>query len=181
MTDAMNDGFKIILAVMLSIILGGVSYAGPSKAIGAEFAFSGLTVNYQTHASGRDFNDFNLGLDFHKVLSGESRTPGVRFSYVRDYIFAEKAKGDFVTRWYAGPGMTAGYVMDKDAGYGAMIGICGNIGVEFGFSEPVCISLSLMPSVATHIRREDGNPDLDLYFNGLLHTLSPRLGIKYSF
>ena len=121
-------------------------------------------------------------MDLYQVLSGESRTPGVRFSYVKDFIFASSEHENFTLNWYAGPGFTAGYVMDRGSeGYGLMAGLCADIGAEFNFDIPVCISIGLTPSFAAHVAREEGNTAMDMYTNGLLHIISPKLGIRYRF
>lgn len=169
----------VISAALLLLSSGAIS-ARP-KACGAEFSFSGLCINFQASNEEDTFDDFCLGIDFYRFINGEIRHPGVRFTYVRDYVLASFSRDDFDARWFAGPGMTAGYVQDRNAGFGTLIGLCGNVGIEFDFRMPVCISLSLMPSLATHIIRKDNSTDLNIYFNGLVDLLSPRLGIKYSF
>lgn len=181
---AMGKHIMYILPVLAILSAGGgipAAAAGP-KAAGAGFAFTGISINWQQNASRSTFHNISLEMDLYQVLSGESRTPGVRFSYVKDFIFASSEHENFTLNWYAGPGFTAGYVMDRgSSGYGVMAGICADIGVEFNFEMPVCISLGLMPSIAAHAIKEDGYPALDIYTNGLIQMLSPKLGIKYRF
>ncbi|MBO8445286.1 MAG: hypothetical protein IAC23_06295 [Bacteroidetes bacterium] len=173
----------ILLLITLLLDPDAACGAGPGpKAAGAEFAFSGIGLNWQKHASGNTFHDMTLEADLYNVLSGKSRCPGIRFSYIKDFIFASSEHEDFVLNWYAGPGFTAGYVMDHACEeYGLMTGLCANVGVEFNFEVPVCISIGLMPSLAAHFVKEEGNLTLNIYTNGLMHILSPKLGIKYRF
>ena len=180
----MGKHIMYILPVLALLSVGGgvpAAAAGP-KSAGAGFAFTGISINWQQNASRSTFHNISLEMDLYRVLSGESRTPGVRFSYVKDFIFASSEHENFTLNWYAGPGFTAGYVMDRGSeGYGLMAGLCADIGAEFNFDIPVCISIGLTPSIAAHVAREEGNTAMDMYTNGLLHIISPKLGIRYRF
>lgn len=173
----------VLIAAFIAAGQTGLSAQGRIKAIGAEFAFTGIGISLQKYTSPMtSFHSISMEMDLEDVLDGESRVPGIRISYVIDYIFAETQTAHFFLRWFAGPGVTAGYVRDMRKGPGIMAGICGNVGVEFSFSVPVCISLSFMPSLAAHISYSDGIPEMNLYRCGLMrHTLSPRIGIRYEF
>lgn len=176
-------GIIILVAAIIAAGQTGLSAQGRIKAAGAEFAFTGIGVSLQKYTSPMtSFHNISLEMDLEDVLDGESRVPGIRMSYVIDFIFAATQTRTFTLRWFAGPGFTAGYVRDVHRGPGIMAGICGNAGAEFSFSVPVCISISFMPSLATHISYSDGMPVMNLYRCGImLHTLSPRIGIRYEF
>lgn len=181
----MNRLHAIIILIAAFIAAGqtGLHAQGKLKAAGAEFAFTGIGVSLQKYTSAMtSFHNISLEMDLEDVLDGESRVPGVRMSYVIDFIFASTQTSSFTLRWFAGPGFTAGYVRDMNRGPGVMAGICGNAGAEFSFMVPVCISISFMPSLATHISYSDGIPEMNLYRCGvLLQALSPRIGIRYEF
>lgn len=171
---------RLFMTAVAAMMVCPALSAGP-KAIGAEFAFTGININYQHTADIMSFHDISLGIDFCKVLDGESRTPGVRFNYIKDYIIAAWIRTDYTARCFAGPGVAIGYLQDRDKGFGAMLGICGNVGAEFCFRVPVCLSVSLMPVLAGHLASRKGDASLDIYNNGILQLLSPRVGIRYSF
>lgn len=176
-------GIIILVAAIIAAGQTGLSAQGRVKAAGAEFAFTGIGISLQKYTSPMtSFHNISLEMDLEDVLDGESRVPGIRMSYVIDFIFAATRTNTFTLRWFAGPGFTAGYVRDVNSGPGIMAGICGNAGAEFSFRVPVCISISFMPSLATHISYSDGMPEMNLYRCGImLHSLSPRLGIRYEF
>lgn len=175
-----------IIVLLVSFIVSGqtaLSAQGKIKAAGAEFAFTGIGINLQTYTSSRtSFHNISIDMDLQDVLTGRSRVPGIRMSYIMDYILATTRTDSFTLRWFAGPGFTAGHVRDMGRGSGIMAGICGNAGAEFSFTVPVCISISFTPCLATHISYSSGTPGLDIYRSGLLlQAISPRIGIRYEF
>lgn len=151
------------------------------KAAGAEFSLTGIGINLQLNAKDNSFHSISAEMDMAKAFMGMSRMPGIRASYVIDFVFSAASYNNFGVRWFAGPGFTAGYVQDMDADFGIMAGICGNAGVEFTFAVPVILSLSFSPVLAAHTSAKGSSLALEIYRYGLLQTISPRLGIKYDF
>lgn len=173
-------------ALVSSLMLLQVFFAAADdrrlSSAGADFSFTGIGLSCRLKGPEKTFHELLLDADLCGVLQGDSRSPGVRFSYVRGFSFAVSEHDDFTLRWHAGPGVTAGYARDRGASeYGLIAGICGSIGVEFAFRVPVSISVSLMPALATHVRSENGTMKMYLYVNGLVQGLSPRLGIRWRF
>lgn len=192
---------KRALLTLIIIMAGISSYAQP-RAMGIRLGATGLEADYQHEMSKNQFIEGNLGLDFGALAKGH---PGIKATAVYNFVWARPAWTDQGT-WamYAGPGASLGYVHDSahvkvgkevipfTAG-GFMLGICGQVGVEYTFWFPLQLSLDLRPTIGMHISGKQKETDpvtgatlhtydsqVGLYDTGLL-GFSPTLSVRYRF
>jgi len=185
---------KTILTIIICCSALG-AYAQP-RAAGLRIGVGGMEADYQHILIDRSqFLEGALGLDFGYT----SGVPGIKATATYNFIWARPAWTDKGT-WalYAGPGATLGYVNDEvhykvmeevvhflDNGF--MLGICGQVGLEYTFWFPLQLSVDLRPAIAMHIN--DGYTDASgtrhgtragFYDNGLL-GFCPTISVRYSF
>ena len=184
----------------LTIILAGMSVYAQPKAMGVRLGPTGFEAGYQHEIKKNQFIDGNLGLDFGTLADAH---PGVKATAVYNFVWARPAWTEQGT-WalYAGPGVSIGYVNDPDhvkigkevIGFnhgGFMLGICGQVGVEYTFWFPLQLSIDLRPTVGMHVGGK-GYKDpvtgttlqtkakVGLYDGGLLGFV-PSLSVRYRF
>ena len=122
--------------------------------------------------------------------------PGIRFSVSRQYVLSRRVNGDVSMTFYAGPGVTVGYVRDHDKGRGIdfvslfgntegfALAISGDGGCRFDFDGPVSLDLSFTADLGIHIRRNEMewsyfSPNVSIFNNGLIQALYPQLTILF--
>lgn len=187
---------KRILLTLIATTMAISTYAQP-RAAGLRIGVGGLEADYQhTFADKNQFLEGNFGLDFGSNANG---IPGVKATATYNFIWARPAWTDKGT-WaiYAGPGATIGYVGDEvhykvgkevvhfpDGGF--MLGVCGQVGLEYTFWFPLQLSVDLRPAIAMHVN--DGYTDssgtrhgarVGFYDNGLL-GFAPTISARYRF
>ena len=192
----MKRSILTIILVALSIC----SYAQPRSA-GLRLGITGIEADYQHTMQKNQFIEGGIGLDYGYYANG---APGFKVTGIYNFIWARPAwteKGKWAI--YAGPGATLGWVNDEvhfnignnivhyqDNGF--MLGICGQVGLEYTFWFPIQLSVDLRPTIAMHINNGEMyyNPvttniekhasSVGFYDNGLL-GLSPHISVRYSF
>ena len=194
---------KRILLTIIITATSVIAYAQPRSG-GLRIGITGLEASYQHSMNKNQFIEGNLGVDFGFEADG---VPGIKLTGIYNFIWARPAWTNQGT-WalYAGPGATLGYVSDyvhfkasdgknivnfPDSGF--MIGVCGQVGVEYTFWFPLQLSLDLRPAIAMHVN--DGYSVSDpidpqktirygsragFYDNGLL-GFCPTLSVRYRF
>ncbi len=193
---------RILLTIIIAIVSTG-TYA-QSRSGGLRLGINGLEASYQYTMNKDHFVEGNLGLDFGFEANG---VPGIKLTGIYNFIWARPAwtnQGSWAL--YAGPGATLGYVSDyvhfkasdgknvvnfPDSGF--MIGVCGQVGIEYTFWFPLQLSLDLRPTIAMHINdgysaNDPSNPEkstrygsrVGFYDNGLL-GFCPTLSVRYRF
>ena len=157
------------LLVILALFTGiATAASAQSRAIGARIGY-GLELSYQHYVEPDVFVEADLGLDF--VGKG-----GFRATALYDWEIAHPdwtPQGEWMI--YAGPGATMGVLCnqrDRDAGF--MLGICGQLGVEYTFQFPLAVSLDVRPMLGYHFG--DG-----VIYSGGLFWFVPTLGVRYRF
>ena len=187
---------SIITLFILAVTV--VSASAQPRAIGLRIGACGFEADYQHSMEKYQFIQGNLGLDFGYNANG---VPGVKAAAIYNFIWARPAwtdKGSWAL--YAGPGAVLGYVND-DVHYkaadgrnvityldnGFMLGICGQVGLEYSFWFPLQLSVDLRPVIGMHINGGYTSPNgerygarIGLYDNGLL-GLSPTISVRYRF
>ena len=185
---------------LLTIILAAAAlsaYAQP-RTIGLRIGASGFEADYQHDMARNQFIEGDLGLDFGYNANG---APGIKATAIYNFVWARPAWTDKGT-WalYAGPGATLGYVNDevhykaadgrniiKYLDNGFMLGICGQVGLEYTFWFPLQLSIDLRPVIGMHVNGGYTSPSgerygtrVGFYDNGLL-GLSPTISVRYRF
>ena len=189
---------RLIFIIILSV-LAACAYAQP-RAMGLRVGATGLEASYEHSMSPVQFIQGDLGMDFGYNVNGR---PGVRATAVYNFIWARPnwtTQGSWAI--YAGPGLSLGFVDDQvpyeignaiighyDNGF--MIGVVGQVGVEYTFRFPLQLALDVRPCFGLHVNdgkfrdRETGltvnyGGKTGFYDNGLLGFV-PSLSIRYCF
>lgn len=189
------------LIISLAILLGAViTVSAQPKSVGLRIGGTGLDATYEHYMGKNRFAEGNLGLDFGYNANGNV---GVKATATYNFIWARPAwtnEGSWAL--YAGPGLSLGFVDDQVPyeiagvinGYydnGFMLSLAAQVGVEYNFDFPLCLSIDIRPYFGFHIN--DGRfrvPNTDtvvhyeskigFYDNGLLGFI-PTLSIRYRF
>ena len=142
------------------------------------------------------FHSATAFIDIYGVPSSRCSYPGIKANVSRYYSVGQAERGDIRFRFYAGPGISAGYVRDHDKGRGwdpssllgdnegVALALSGGGGCLFDFGGRVSLDLSLTAELGTHIRRNEEEkgyfaPSLSIYNNGILQALYPQLTILF--
>jgi hypothetical protein len=181
---------KTILTIIIIAAAAACAYAQP-RSMGARLGTTGLEAAYQHEMARDQFIEGNLGLDFGVLAEGH---PGLKATAVYNFVWARPA-WTYQGTWalYAGPGASLGYVHD-DVHFklgdqlvhynqgGFMLGICGQVGLEYTFWFPLQLSIDLRPTVGMHIsgRHKEYDSRVGLYDTGLMGFL-PTLSVRYRF
>ena len=190
---------KRLTFIIILSVLAACAYAQP-RAMGLRVGATGLEASYEHSMSPVQFIQGDLGMDFGYNANGR---PGVRATAVYNFIWARPnwtTQGSWAI--YAGPGLSLGFVDDQvpyeigDAiiGHydnGFMIGVVGQVGVEYTFRFPLQLALDVRPCFGLHVNdgkfrdRETGltvnyGGKTGFYDNGLLGFV-PSLSIRYCF
>ena len=190
---------KRLTFIIILSVLAACAYAQP-RAMGLRAGATGLEASYEHAMSPVQFIQGDLGMDFGYNVNGR---PGVRATAVYNFIWARPnwtTQGSWAI--YAGPGLSLGFVDDQvpyeigDAilGHfdnGFMIGVVGQVGVEYTFRFPLQLALDVRPCFGLHVNdgkfrdRETGltvnyGGKTGFYDNGLLGFV-PSLSIRYCF
>ena len=191
--------------ILLTAIIAATTisaYAQP-RSIGIRFGASGFEADYlHTFINKNQFLEGNFGVDFGYNANGQ---PGVKAAAVYNFVWARPAwtnKGTWAL--YAGPGLSLGYVNDQDhivvgkevipyVSNGFMIGVCGQVGLEYTFWFPLQLAIDLKPVFGIHVNGgysyiDPINPEVThkspvktgFYDNGLL-GFAPSISVRYRF
>ena len=189
--------------ILLTIIVAAaacISVAAQPKSFGLRIGADGIDADYIHTISSDRFIEGNLGVDFGFEANGNA---GIKATGIFNFVWARPAWTD-KGKWalYAGPGITLGYVDDSvpydilnmrynyfDNGF--MIGLVGQVGIEYSFTFPLEIALDLRPCVGMHINDGsfripytdqivDYESKIGFYDNGLF-GMYPSVSIRYRF
>lgn len=177
----MKTGYKIF-AVIIGLALSLSTMNAQPKALGLAFSFSGFGLSYEHNAESDNFLTVDLGIDTDDYMWSRSERFGGAVSLVWNMVFAErKSQYGNVVRFFAGPGVMAGYVTDLGDTAGTAFGMKGRIGMECRFQRSIVLSASLSPILGCHLTTKNDEIRMRLYKSGLLQTVIPEIGIKYAF
>jgi len=167
---------KKVSLFLVALFVAVVSYAQP-KAIGLRLSYGGQfggEVSYEhILGAGDNFLEADLGMFGN----------GFKVSGLYNFTFAHPnwtPRGEWV--WYAGPGAVLGYVpyaINSDSGRwknGFLLGIAGQVGLEYTFWFPLQLSVDLRP-VFGGIMADDGG----FYVDGAAWGFMPTLALRYRF
>lgn len=193
---------RIILTI--AIALCAISSFAQPRALGLRVGASGLEADYQHDFNGNQFLEGCIGLDFGYNINGQ---PGGKATAIYNFVWARPAwtnKGTWAL--YAGPGVTLGYVNDMEVWKasngidilyseprnGFMLGICGQVGLEYTFDFPLQLSVDLRPVFGMHVSEGVSvttpvtetkiryKSRVGFYDNGLL-GFAPSISVRYRF
>lgn len=175
------DERKILMLTAFSLILMGECFAQP-KSIGATFSISGISVSYEHYTDSDSFMDLSLKAECGDLFLGKAAYPGISAAFTWNLIFARMlSRNGNEVRFYAGPGMVAGWANDLYKPEGVIFGLKGRIGAECSFSRNITLSASVAPVIGTHMLIGEDFVDMRYYRMGLLSVIMPEIGIRYTF
>lgn len=185
--------FLISVGLMSSLVCNGQSQKEipqiakeslKAPAAGGYFSIKGIGVSVSIPMPEGNFSRITLASDMEDVLTGNTDVPGVKATYCFNYCFVQADGIDnLVVYFAAGPGITAGYLRDKDNSRGPVFGINGSITAAFVFDKKAIISFGWSADAAMHMRKRTGadNNVIHFYRNGLYRAFYPELRIMYYF
>lgn len=148
----------------------------------------GLVSSFNERES-RNFSLLSVYADIYGVPTGRCEEPGVKAFYVRNFCFSELELDGVSLDFFAGPGVSAGFVKDYEPGYalditrnhGLCAAVCGDIGLRVIFSRGVRLDLSFQAEVGFHMRKDDEMKanNMAVYKNGLVQCFWPNLSILF--
>lgn len=160
---------RLILIILMALGFAATASAQYPRAFGIRGGY-GLEVSYQHFLGDPHFLEVDLGLD----LVGER---GFKVTGSYDFVIARPnitRGGDWSI--YLGPGLSAGYVYNKDAEDASfMVAGCLVLGMEFAPWRHFGISLDFRPMYGWDFGGKKP------YLGGLYSGLIPSLGVRFLF
>lgn len=135
-------------------------------------------------------------VDIYGIPTSRARDPGYRFNFSRLYVFKTLEKQDHSLTFYAGPGVSMGYVRDHDKGrlidfvslageyQGFMFALSADAGCRFDFGRYVALDLSFALDAGFHMRQNEKEKsyvasNFSIYNNGLWQALYPQFTVLF--
>ena len=171
-----------VLAAFFLLACFSASGKGRGFSIGGTAAFQGIGFSAEIpDRSGAAFHSMTLTDDMIFVLVGEASFPGIKGTWHYNIPFKSGVsryghRYDF----YAGPGITAGYVRNRDNRRGLMSGVTVDAGFRILLDKSTVISLEFQADMALIFKNKD-NPNLSLYESGYAFSYLPHLKIMHKF
>lgn len=172
---------KAVLTFVTAILFLSVASA-QTRSVGTSWSFSGIGLTYSHEAGNRSFFDIQCKVELGEVLMNRTNIPGVSLAFTRNYIIREWDTEDGNTIYLiSGPGISAGWSSDFLTNHGIHIGLKGCFGIECRYRRNINLSFCLAPVIGVHISKQNDYMKMEYHRNGLLGTILPEVGIKYSF
>lgn len=195
---------KKFFLTLITITTAALSLYAQPRAAGGRIGVTGFEASYQHGINKNQFAEGDIGIDFGYRINS---IPGFKATAIYNFIWARPAwtnQGSWAL--YAGPGASLGYVNDMVAWKasngdilasgvrnGFMLGICGQVGLEYTFWFPLQLAVDLRPVIGLHINEGYSaiNPidqskttrygsRVGFYDNGLM-GLVPTISARYRF
>lgn len=172
-----------LIGLMLSA-LGMPSAGAQCLDLGTYHSPKGFGLCADKQVSDRSFESYTILADVTGVLLGTRASIGGKGTYTYNFVFARGVVDSNVpVDFYAGPGVTAGFVRDLNTDYGVVFGLSGTLGCKAHFTRNVSIGLDVGTDLAMFFTkgRRYGNIDITSYKAGLVRSFYPQLRLMYSF
>lgn len=172
---------SILCAFLMTTLFLSESFA-QDRSFGATFSYAGTGLEYVQFADSRHFAQYQLRMETTSLFWSDHGKSGISASAFWNTVFAQiESRNGNLVRFYAGPGICAGYSEDIMNPSGIFFGLKGCIGAECSFARGIAISLSISPMLGGHFRLKDGMVNMRLYRGGLCYGFMPEAGIRYIF
>lgn len=180
-----NLSKKVLPALLLLASLSLPATAateGESAYWGVFNSPKGFGVTYDTGRTAVQFDSYILYADLYAVLTNTASTPGIKFSYMRNFIFKRGGVGGSGLEYelFAGPGLTVGALKDETLRMGLSAGISGDLGFRIEFPTSFSVALSFQADIMAMLRIRE-KATLGFNRTGLERFYYPQLTIGYSF
>lgn len=152
-----------------------VGYTSSPKSFGVFYSTS--------NNNSRIANRIAINLDLFDVLNGQSEKPGVNIMYNMTKPFRDwELKSGTMVSFYAGPGVSIGYLKDFQKDFGWLMAVNGSCGFAFCFVKPVNIQLGIIGEFGIHYCGNNvKDTDIGLYKQGILNAIMPEISVSYRF
>lgn len=186
---------SIVVSVTLALLLGA-QVRTSAQEVGLFNSPKGIGAAARYYDSPDAFVSAHFYVDIYGVVTSRCSYPGYKLNVSRQYVFARIPRNGYSMTFYAGPGVTAGFVRDHDKGrgwdlvsltsdnQGWILAVSGDAGCRFDFGGAVALDLSLMAEAGAHFRRTENEDaytavSTSIYNNGILQALYPQLTILF--
>ncbi len=179
----MRPAVRLVLTAVAVLPFMHCVAAAQDRSAGLNLAYNEFSAFIGLPLEKNESLRLSLNLDMSGVISGEYLFPGISADAVYLFSFGSSlhAAGES-SSFFAGPGISAGYVRNLPGSLGIMAALTGCFGFEYTFAVPVSLSVSLEPSIGIHINEDEfGYVTMDFYKTGFFYSLLPHIGIKYRF
>jgi len=169
------------------LVLPALAWQAPAQelkslALGTFHSPKGLGLCIESQQEDKSFDSLDIVADAFGILRGDYSTPGIKATYYRGIILKHRHGEDCDADFYAGPGVTAGYVRDIHEPFSAVAGMSGVIGGRLYFDRKrlvVCMEAGLDLALELNRNNRYRNIDLSLYKAGIYHVFYPQVRILY--
>lgn len=123
-----------------------------------------------------------LYADMADVFDGTFDDPGIKATYLHNFVFAVADDPGADIRVLVGLGASLGYVRDRsEAGYGCCSSVCANLACKVLFRPNIDIHFGFIPEFGLFVKKNDSETEVKLYRNGLTNAILPYITIAYRF
>ena len=180
----LKKGLAALVAIIVLPALGWKASAqyATSLSLGSFHSPKGIGLCLETQQEASFFDSYNIIADMFGVLRGDYSTPGIKATYYRNIIIKHRHGTYHDSDFYAGPGVTAGYVRDIHQPFSAVAGMAGVMGYRLYFdSKRITICMEAGLDLALELNRNNRfrNINLTIYKSGYIHTFYPQVRILY--
>lgn len=175
---------RTFITIVLSLLVSAAAVAsGGPKSAGCGFSYYTMTGEYQHwNAERSGFHSATVTFDFEGLFNRTVLFPGVNTSYAYNFYFGRSLSNGGQIALYTGPGITTGWVKDRNTLFGIMLGLKVDVGFEYSSPRsPLSIGAKINPTLGMHIHRKDYNIVMDHYINGLISGMIPEFTVRYDF
>lgn len=154
-----------------------------SLSFGTFHSPKGLGISMETQLDQGSFDSIDVIADIFGILRADYSTPGIKATYYRGIVLDKRRHDGYDWDFYAGPGVTIGYVRDIHEPFSAVAGMTGVIGGRMSFFEKrivICMEAGMDLAVEMNRNNRYRNVKLTLYKSGLLHSFYPQVRILYT-
>ena len=178
----MHDALKRYLLVCMTVC-AVMHYADAQpRSAGTSYSFSGIGIEYEHDLRKDCFINADIRAEMLALFMDRNHTPGISASFSCNFIIREwESRNSNVISLFAGPGVTVGLANEFRKDYGMFFGLKGRVGAECRFDRNVAVSICLNPILGSHLSIVDEVIEMSYYKNGLINTILPEIGIKYTF
>lgn len=172
----------VTLLILPALALHSPAQDFNSLSFGTFHSPKGLGLCIEAQQEEGSFDSLDIIADMFGILRGDYSTPGIKASYYRNIVLKHHHGDGCDADFYAGPGVTAGYVRDIHEPFSAVAGMSGVIGGRMYFSnKKLVICMEAGMDIALELNRNNRyrNIDLSLYKAGIYHVFYPQVRILY--
>lgn len=170
----------LLVITMTALFLGEIS--AQSRSVGLTVSYAGTGIDFSFEIDDENFAEFQLRMETTEMFAYRSPYPGISASAVWNVVFSSSvSRNGNPIRFYAGPGISAGFSGDIASPPGMFFGLKGRIGGECSFARGVSISMNLSPMVGGLFNIKDSMVNMRLFKVGLLYGVMPEISVRYKF